>query len=145
MAPRMDDVMRLCCEISAHDQIKVAVKNSTKGAVVAGGSAFVGGLLAGPPGIAVGGAVGGLLGSWLTSGQFKPLPQILMELPPNEQKKLYTDIMAVLGNLNWMDAAQLIALVMGNATLQQQVTAALLNYVSKELRAEVRYQDSKLK
>lgn len=54
MAPRLDDVMRLCCEISAHDQIKVAVKNSTKGAIVAGGTAFVGGLLGGPPGIAVG-------------------------------------------------------------------------------------------
>lgn len=50
----MDDVMRLCCELSAHDQIKVAVKNSTKGAMVAGGTAFVGGLLGGPPGIAVG-------------------------------------------------------------------------------------------
>ncbi|KAG8001643.1 Protein C19orf12-like protein [Nibea albiflora] len=141
MAPRIDDVMRLCCEISGHDQIKVAVKNSTKGAMVAGGTAFVGGLLCGPPGIAVGGAVGGLLGSWMTSGQFRPLPQILMELPPNQQKKLCNDIMAVLGNLNWMDAAQLIALVMGNATLQQQVTAALLNYITKELRAEVRYED----
>ena len=54
MAPRIDDVMRLCCEISAHDQIKAAVKNSTKGALAAGGVAFVGGLLAGPPGIAVG-------------------------------------------------------------------------------------------
>ncbi|XP_033473567.2 protein C19orf12 homolog [Epinephelus lanceolatus] len=141
MAPRVDDVMRLCCELSAHDQIKVAVKNSTKGAMVAGGTAFVGGLLGGPPGIAVGGAVGGLLGSWLTSGQFRPLPQILMELPPTQQKKLCDDVMAILGNLDWTDAAQLIALVMGNATLQQQVTAALLNYITKELRAEVRYKD----
>ncbi|XP_051235861.1 protein C19orf12 homolog [Dicentrarchus labrax] len=141
MAPRIDDVMRLCCEIAAHDQIKVAVKNSTKGALVAGGTAFVGGMLGGPAGIAVGGAVGGLLGSWLTSGQFRPLPQILMELPPAQQKKLYSDVVAVLRNLDWMDAAQLISLVMGNATLQQQVTAALLSYISKELRAEVRYQD----
>lgn len=54
MPARMDDVMRLCCEVSAHEEIKVAVKNSTKGAMVAGGSAFVGGLLGGPPGIAVG-------------------------------------------------------------------------------------------
>ena len=54
MAPRMDDVMRLCCEISTHNEVKVAVKNSAKGAAVAGGSAFVGGLLGGPPGIAVG-------------------------------------------------------------------------------------------
>lgn len=54
MAPRMDDVMRLCCELSAHEQIKVTVKNSTKGAMVAGGTAFIGGLLGGPAGIAVG-------------------------------------------------------------------------------------------
>ncbi|XP_068430361.1 protein C19orf12 homolog [Clinocottus analis] len=141
MAPRMDDVMHLCCTLSDHDQIKVAVKNSTKGAFVAGGTAFVGGLLGGPPGIAVGGAVGGLLGSWLTSGTFRPLPQILMELPPVQRQKLYDQVAAILSNLDWTDAAQLIALVMGNATLQQQVTAALLNYVTKELRAEVRYKD----
>uniref|UniRef100_A0A1A8HDD3 Chromosome 19 open reading frame 12 n=1 Tax=Nothobranchius korthausae TaxID=1143690 RepID=A0A1A8HDD3_9TELE len=141
MAPRMDDVVRLCCEISAHGQMKVAVKNSTKGAMVAGGTAFVGGLLGGPAGIAVGGAVGGLLGAWMTSGQFRPLPQILMELPVDQKQKLYDDVARVLGSLDWMDAAQLIALVMGNATLQQQVTCALLNYVTQELRAEVRYYD----
>ncbi|XP_034415080.1 protein C19orf12 homolog [Cyclopterus lumpus] len=141
MALRLDDVMRLCCELSAHDQIKVAVKNSTKGAMVAGGTAFVGALLGGPPGIAVGGAVGGLLGCWLTSGQFRPLPQILMELPPTQRQKLYDQVAAILNNLDWTDAAQLIALVMGNATLQQQVTAVLLNYVTKELQAEVRYKD----
>ncbi|XP_012717082.1 protein C19orf12 homolog [Fundulus heteroclitus] len=141
MAPRMDDVMRLCCELSAHEQIKVAVKSSAKGAAVAGGTAFVGGLLGGPAGIAVGGAVGGLLGSWLTSGQFRPLPQILMELPPKQKEQLYSNIVGLLDSVEWMDAAQLIALVMGNATLQQQVTAALLSYVTKELRAEVRYGD----
>ncbi|XP_071238127.1 protein C19orf12 homolog isoform X3 [Salvelinus alpinus] len=88
-----------------------------------------------------GGAVGGLLGWWMTSGQFRPLPQIIMELPPHQQQRLYADIMGVLGSLNWTDLAQLTALVMGNATLQQQVTAALLRYITKELRAEVRYGD----
>ncbi|KAI1890203.1 hypothetical protein AGOR_G00171260 [Albula goreensis] len=141
MPPNMDDVMRLCCELSANQQMKAAVKNSGKGAMMAGAIAFAGGLVGGPPGIAVGGAVGGLLGCWMTSGQFKPLPQILMELPPQQQQKLCNDVMAVLGTLNWTDAAQLIALVMGNATLQQQVTAALLSYVTRELRAEVQYGD----
>ncbi|XP_070757883.1 protein C19orf12 homolog [Enoplosus armatus] len=140
MAPRMEDVMRLCCEISAHDQIKVAVKNSAQGAALAGGGAFVGGMVGGPVGMAVGGTAGSLLG-WLSSSQFKPLPQILMELSPTQKRKLYNDVAAVLGNLDWTNAAQLVALVMGNATLQQQVTAALLSYITKELRAEVRYQD----
>ena len=54
MPPHMNDVMRLCCEISAQDQIKVAVKNCTTGAMMAGGGAFVGGMLCGPPGMAMG-------------------------------------------------------------------------------------------
>ncbi|XP_048886307.1 protein C19orf12 homolog isoform X2 [Brienomyrus brachyistius] len=141
MPPRVDDVMQLCCKISDNQRIKAAVKHSGKGAMMAGAIAFAGGLVGGPPGIAVGGAVGGLLGCWMTSGQFKPLPQIIMELPLQEQQKLYVDINAVLGSLDWMDAAQLITLVMGNAALQQQVTAALLGYVTQTLRAEVQYGD----
>uniref|UniRef100_W5NM40 Chromosome 19 open reading frame 12 n=2 Tax=Lepisosteus oculatus TaxID=7918 RepID=W5NM40_LEPOC len=89
----------------------------------------------------VGGAVGGLLGCWMTSEQFKPLPQIIMELPAQQQQKLCNDVMTILGNFNWTDVAQLIALVMGNATLKQQVAAAIVNYVTRELRAEVQYGD----
>ncbi|XP_076856990.1 protein C19orf12 homolog [Brachyhypopomus gauderio] len=141
MAQRVEDIMRLCCEVSANRQMKAAVKNSGKGAAVAGGSAFVGGLLAGPPGIALGGAIGGLLGCWMTSGQFRPVPQIIMELPPQQQQKLFSDVMAVLGTLDWTDVAQLLMMVMGNVSLQEQIAAAVLSYVTKELRAEVRYGD----
>uniref|UniRef100_A0A8B9KJZ3 CS012 protein n=1 Tax=Astyanax mexicanus TaxID=7994 RepID=A0A8B9KJZ3_ASTMX len=137
----IDDVMKLCCELSANQQVKTAVKHSGKGALTAGGLAFAGGLVGGPLGIAVGGAVGGLLGCWMTTGQFKPLPQIILEMTPDQQQKLYEDIMAVLGSVNWTDVAQLTAIVMGNASLQQQVTAALLAYVQKELQAEVHYVD----
>ncbi|XP_072550805.1 protein C19orf12 homolog isoform X2 [Salminus brasiliensis] len=77
----------------------------------------------------------------MTTGQFKPLPQIIMEMTTEQQQRLYEDIMAILGSLNWTDVAQLTAIVMGNASLQQQVTAALLNYVHKELQAEVHYVD----
>lgn len=54
MANLKDDIMKLCCEISANKRIKAAFKQSAKGAVVAGGTAFVGGLIGGPAGIAVG-------------------------------------------------------------------------------------------
>lgn len=64
-----------------------------------------------------------------------------MELPPQQQQKLYGDIMAVLGDIQWTDVAQLTALVMGNVTLKQQLTAALLGYITKELQAEVHYVD----
>ncbi|XP_056137626.1 protein C19orf12 homolog isoform X2 [Lampris incognitus] len=138
---RVDDVMKLCCELSANQQIQTTVMGSGKGAAVAGGLAFAGGLLGGPPGIAVGGAVGSLLGCWLTTGQFKPLPQIIMELSPQQQQKLYENLMTILDNVHWTDLAQLTALVMGNPTLKQQLTGALLGYITKELQANVHYVD----
>uniref|UniRef100_A0A4W6EVH6 Chromosome 19 open reading frame 12 n=1 Tax=Lates calcarifer TaxID=8187 RepID=A0A4W6EVH6_LATCA len=114
MCHRIDDVMKLCCELSANQQVQTTVKGSGKGAAAAGGLAFAGGLVGGPLGIAVGGAVGGLLGCWMTSGQFKPLPQIIMELSPQQQQKLYDDLMVVLGDIQWTDVVQLTTLVMGN-------------------------------
>ncbi|XP_077452461.1 protein C19orf12 homolog isoform X1 [Stigmatopora argus] len=141
MCGRLEDMMKLCCELSADQQIQTTVKGSGKGAAAAGGLAFAGGLMGGPLGIAVGGAVGGLLGCWLTSGQFKPLPQVIMEFSPHQQQQLYADLVAILGDIQWSDLAQLTALVMSNSSLKQQLTAALLGYVSKELHAKVHYVD----
>ncbi|KFO95131.1 protein C19orf12 homolog [Calypte anna] len=137
----IDGMMQLLCHLSEERGMKAAVKHSGRGALLAGATAFVGGLMGGPPGIAVGGAFGGLLGAWMTTGQFRPVPQILMELPPTEQQKLYDEAMIILRNLDWTDLAQLTALVMGSASVQQQLTAMLVNYLSRELRAEIQYKE----
>ncbi|NWR76927.1 CS012 protein, partial [Centropus bengalensis] len=139
MPINVDDVMQLFCHLSQEKGMKAAFKHSGRGALLAGATAFLGGLVGGPPGIAVGGAFGGLLGAWMTNGQFKPVPQILAELPPAEQQKLYEEAVVILRRLDWTDVAQLTALVMGNAGLQQQLTGVLINYLSKELRAEIQY------
>lgn len=82
--------------------------------------------------------MGGLAGWWASSGQFQPLLQVLQELTPGQQRELSAQVLAVLSSLDWTDVARVVALVMGNGTLQQQVIAALLRYVTKELRGEVR-------
>lgn len=87
----------------------------------------------------LGGALGGLLGAWMTSGQFKPVPQILMELPPAEQQKLFDEAIAIVRNLDWTDIAQLTALVMGSGHLQQQLAGVVINYLTRELSAEIKY------
>lgn len=50
----VEDIMRLLCSISEERKMKAAVKHSGKGALVTGTVAFVGGLVGGPPGLAVG-------------------------------------------------------------------------------------------
>ncbi|XP_041599333.1 protein C19orf12 homolog isoform X2 [Vulpes lagopus] len=137
----VEDVMRLLCSIAEERKMQAAVKHSGKGALVTGAVAFLGGLVGGPPGLAVGGAVGGLLGAWMTSGQFQPIPQILMQLPPSEQQKLFNEVTAIVRHLEWTDAVQLTMLVMGSDALKQQLLAMLVNYITKELRAEVQYGD----
>lgn len=83
--------------------------------------------------------MGGALGSWMTSGQFKPLTEIIMALPSIQQEKLYSDVMAALGTVDWVDVASLVALVIGNVTLQERVLGAIVTYATKELKAEVQY------
>ncbi|NXP79972.1 CS012 protein, partial [Ramphastos sulfuratus] len=134
-----DDVMRLFCHLSQVKGMEAAFTHCVRGALLAGTSAFIGGLLGGPPGFAVGGAFGGILGAWMTAGQFRPVPQILLELPPAEKQKLYHEAMAVLRNLDWIDAVHLIPLVMGNASLQQKLIARLKNYLVRGLRARIQY------
>lgn len=75
----------------------------------------------------------------MTAGQFRPVPQILLELPPAEQQKLYDKAIVILKCLDWTDIVQLTALVMGNASLQQKLVDVLINYLSKELRADIQY------
>lgn len=50
----VDDIMKLLCSVSEQRKMKAAVKHSGKGALVTGAVAFVGGLVGGPPGLAVG-------------------------------------------------------------------------------------------
>ncbi|XP_074864445.1 protein C19orf12 homolog [Carettochelys insculpta] len=135
----IDDVMHLLCRISEERKMKAAIRHSGRGALAAGVTAFVGGLVGGPPGIAIGGAIGGLFGAWMTAGQFKPVHQIILEMPPAEQQKLYDDAFTIIRRLDWTDVAQLTALVMGSDALQKTLATMLINFFSRELGAEVRY------
>ncbi|XP_008939264.1 PREDICTED: protein C19orf12 homolog, partial [Merops nubicus] len=53
MPINVDDVMQLLCHLSQEKGMKAAVRHSGRGALLAGATAFIGGLMGGPPGIAV--------------------------------------------------------------------------------------------
>ncbi|XP_069072844.1 protein C19orf12 homolog isoform X2 [Pleurodeles waltl] len=140
-AAEVEAVMELLCHVAETDKIKAAVKHSTRGALYAGAAAFMGGLVGGPPGIAVGAAVGGYLVFWMARGQFEPLPQIIRAMNESEKQKLYAEIVPMVEKLTWSTATQLITLVMGIPTLKQSVAAALINFVKHELKAQIKYGD----
>lgn len=51
-----------------------------------------------------------------------------MELTAAQKQELYEAVKAVLVNVTWSDAAELIALVMASATLKQKVISAVIKY-----------------
>lgn len=73
----------------------------------------------------------------MSSEQFKPVAQIIQQLPPVKKQQLYQDAYALIRNVDWMDVAQLTALVMGNAGLRQQMAGLLLNFFTKELGTKI--------
>lgn len=87
----------------------------------------------------LGGALGGLLGAWMNRAKFKPVPQILMQLPLAEQQKLYIEAIVLLKSLDWSDFARLTAVVMNSHLLQLQLAKLLENYFTRELSAVIKY------
>ncbi|XP_022347342.1 protein C19orf12 homolog isoform X2 [Enhydra lutris kenyoni] len=126
---KVEDVMKLLCCISKNKKIKLAVRYSVRSALITGGVACICGLVGGLLGLAVGGAVGGLYSAWMERGQFKPIPEVIMELTPSEQQKLYNEVMAILGHLCWLDTMELTMLVMSSKALKQQLLAMVKEFL----------------
>lgn len=139
VVPQTDDVIEFCCKISKNTQIEAAVKKSKRGAAAAAGGAFIGGLVGGPPGIFIGGTLGSAVGWWMTKDQFRPLHQIIMEMSPEQKKKLYSEIIKNLKNLAWDNVSELISSVISNPSLKKKVLAILESFAKEQLRAKVKY------
>ncbi|NWX03504.1 CS012 protein, partial [Caloenas nicobarica] len=86
----------------------------------------------------LGGALGGLYGTWMASRPPRPVSQILSELPPAKKKKLCAEAMVILCPFEWNGLPELIALVERNASLQQKLIALLRDYFSRELRLPIK-------
>ena len=124
------DVVRILCE----DQgLAVTVKESGKGALVTGGVAGLGGLVLGPMGLALGGAVGGALAAWIAQDKFKPLLQVIMEDMREEQRiKMVDSLRNVLTNIEPTDALTLVAAVQGNQALKARLAQEMVTFLSRQ-------------
>ncbi|XP_022347337.1 protein C19orf12 homolog, partial [Enhydra lutris kenyoni] len=127
---RVKDIMRLLCIIAKEKNMMAAVKYSGLGALFTGTVTFVGGLVGGPPGLAVGGLVGSLLSAWMIRGHLKPVHQIIMELPSDKKQKLYNEASSILNHLDWMETVQLTTLVMGSEDLKQKLLVMLEKFLT---------------
>ncbi len=72
-----------------------------------GSCATVGGMIAGPPGLAIGGAIGGCLAYIFGEGKFRPVSHVIMyEMKEEEKQQLVASVQNIIHNLDAGDALE---------------------------------------
>ncbi|XP_045674665.1 protein C19orf12-like [Phyllostomus hastatus] len=132
----VENVVSMLGFISDERNMRVPVQRSKKTAGLAVTGALLGVLLGGAPGMAVGSALGGLVGAGI-SKPCKPVSEIIQQLSHNQKQKLLDKVKAVICNVDRMDKADLMVLVMRSERLQQQLADVLVGFIETELKTKV--------
>ncbi|XP_063701368.1 protein C19orf12 homolog [Culicoides brevitarsis] len=114
-------------------EMRVTMKQSAKGAAITGATAFLGGVLGGPVGLAAGAILGGVGSAYKMQG-WKPLGEILRnDLTPTQRERLQSHIMAAVRDVGPQDLALLIPIIMGDAAVQTAVLRTVTSFVTNEM------------
>ena len=138
MPVSVTDLQRVMAILADEDQLKVTVKSSAYGGVIAGITTTVGGLLAGPPGLLVGGAVGGAL-AYSTAGNFKPASQVIRGMNAHDRQLLYDNVRDIIDNLAFDDYLALMAFLSGGPGLliRQQLMDRMVSFLREQMRLQM--------
>ncbi len=137
MVIRYNDILSVIRALGDEEGIGVTVKESAKGGLIAGVCCAIGGILGGPPGLAVGGAVGGCAAAYAASGRFKPVSQVVEELPEERRQELVEAVRRIVAGFDAADAAELLALVQGNALLKAKIAQEMVTFLGSHLNVPI--------
>lgn len=132
------EFQRVMAILADEDQLKVTVKSSAYGGVVAGVATTVGGIVAGPPGLLIGGAVGGLL-AYKTAGDFRPVSQVIKDMNAHDRQLLYNAMKDIIDNLAIDDYLALVAFLSGGPGLliRQQLMDRMVTFLRDQMRLQM--------
>lgn len=138
MPVSVDDLQRLMIVLADEDQLKISARNSTLGGVVAGVATTVGGLLIGPPGLLIGGALGGILAYW-KARKFKSVSQVISDMNTSQKQVLFDAMKDIIGSLNSGDYLSLVAFLSSGPGLliRQQLKDKIVSFVRDQMRLQM--------
>ncbi|XP_067007426.2 protein C19orf12 homolog isoform X2 [Anabrus simplex] len=132
------ELMNVLATLSEQQNLRVAVKESFKGGCIAGAGAMVGGMLLGPPGLAIGGIVGACSASVMARNKFRPVAHIILyDMTPRQQQQLATSIRAIVDDFRVEDAAMLLPLLLNNPTTHAAILSLVTEFITREMRMNI--------
>lgn len=125
--------------VADNAEVRVCVKQSLKGAGVCAAMSLAGGILLGPPGLAIGGTVGGLTAYKMARGTYRPIGEILNELTDDQKEQLVRHVTAAVKDVGIEDLTVLLPLLLANnsAGIQLAVLNAVRTFVKNDLRLQI--------
>lgn len=138
MVIRTDEIINVLSKLSDESGLKVTVQESVKGGVIAGAACTIGGVLLGPPGLAVGGAIGGCLAYVLGNGKFKPVSRVIThDMRQEDRQQLVQSVQRILADVDATDGVQLLVLVNGNAALKGRLITEVTSFFQNQLNMAI--------
>lgn len=126
------DLMDGISVLADQQNMRVTVKQSCKGAMICAATCFVGGMILGPVGLAIGGTAGGISAAMMSKGSFKPVSEIIRnDLTVQEREMLTEKIIGAVREFEPTDLALLLPLIMGNPSIQQSVLRTVTSFISE--------------
>ena len=124
--------------LADQDQLKVTVKTPVVGGVVASVTTAIRSLIAGPPGMLLGGTFGGLLASGYT-GYLKPVSQVLAEMNAHQSQLLYNATRDIVDNLAIDDYSELVAFLNGGsgASVRRQLMERMAAFLRDQMNLQM--------
>ncbi|KAG8185371.1 hypothetical protein JTE90_023117 [Oedothorax gibbosus] len=129
----VSEIISFLGELAEEEDMRVTVQQTARGGCIAGGGAVVGGLTAGPVGLAVGGIIGSILGA-ATSKSFKPVAQIIKEMPDHKKERLAGRVRNILTNRDIQTLAALAVTTGAAGAVRHEIVQELQRYITAEMQ-----------
>ncbi|CAG9770450.1 unnamed protein product [Ceutorhynchus assimilis] len=132
------NIIEICRVLAEQENLKATIVESGKGALFVGLAAFMGSILAGPLGLAVGGTVSSVaLAVSSSNKKYKSVVEIINEMNDDQKMRLSQSVTDTLKNVRLEDCVGLLTYVLSNATTKELVLLELANFLKREFQMQV--------
>lgn len=153
------EIINIVADLSREENLRICVSECFKGACITGGSTFLGGMLLGPVGMALGlyfsffiifialknvnafiftGGLAGVAMNAARGAQFRPLADVLLnDITPVQQAILVNRVNNIIRDFDVQDAITLGTVVLANGNVRAQVLRLLTEFVRSDLNLQL--------